>query len=416
MVLFIGRGWGVINDLIIGYLSDRTRSSFGRRYPWMLAGSITLVLGFGLLGFISLSSNQLLRFTYYGGIVFILSTAYTSVVLPYDTLAAELTQDYNQPLSLVKFKAAFTIGANILYWGLAQIILARSDNLKQKYLLVAAICAIVSMLAFLLCIWGTSKRYKQMETQRGQVNPNLNLRQQLQITLSNFPFICVIGIHLCSWLSIQIMTAILPYFVINCMGLPNRHLAQMVVTAQGTAFSMLFVWSAIAKRRGKRAIYCMGIPLTIFASIGLCFLQPNQVGLMYSLAVIIGLGMSTAYIVPWSMLPDVVDFDELKTGQRREGIFYGLFALVNKIAVAISLFFIGQALDRSGFISTGSELLPPNQPDSALWTIRLLISFIPAFLLMGGLVWAYFYPITRSVHGDIRLKLIERRNLSLQES
>jgi GPH family glycoside/pentoside/hexuronide:cation symporter len=268
------------------------------------------------------------------------------------------------------------------------------------------------MLAVGLCVWGTYKRYKLIQSQRPSVHlmPSLPIRQQLQIAFSNFPFLCVIGIYLCSWLGLQVTAAILPYFVTQWMGLPDHYFVQAAIAVQGTALATVFVWSALAQRVGKRAIYGIGIPLTIVALVGLCFLQPGQVGLMYILAVMVGVGLSTAYLVPWSMLPDVLDLDELNTGQRREGIFCGLMVQIQKIAVAIALFLVGKILDWAGFIPTSSGQVLKSQPELALLAIRLLMGPIPALVLIGGLVWAYFYPITRSRHEDILLKLLERRN------
>jgi GPH family glycoside/pentoside/hexuronide:cation symporter len=278
------------------------------------------------------------------------------------------------------------------------------------------VCGIIAISAIYLCVWGTYKRYKAIQAQRIQVSleSSLPIRQQLQIAFSNFPFLCVIGIYLCSWLGLQVTAAILPYFVINWMRLPDHHFTQAAIAVQGTALTMMFFWSAVGQRLGKRAVYWMGIPLTICALVGLCFLQPGQVWLMYVLAVIVGIGLSTAYLVPWSMLPDVLDLDELNTGQRREGIFCGLVVQLQKIAVAIALFLVGKILDWAGFIPTAPGQLPPAQPESAMMAIRLLIGPVPALVLVFGLVCAYFYPITRSVHGEILLKLLEGRNSSKQ--
>jgi GPH family glycoside/pentoside/hexuronide:cation symporter len=114
------------------------------------------------------------------------------------------------------------------------------------------------------------------------------------------------------------------------------------------------------------------------------------------------------------MLPDVLDLDELNTGQRREGVFCGLVVQLQKIALAIALFLVGKILDWAGFIPTTPGQSLSSQPESALLVIRLLIGPVPALVLVFGLVCAYFYPITRSVHGEILLKLLERRNSSKQ--
>jgi GPH family glycoside/pentoside/hexuronide:cation symporter len=104
------------------------------------------------------------------------------------------------------------------------------------------------------------------------------------------------------------------------------------------------------------------------------------------------------------MMPDVIELDELQTGQRREGIFYGFMVLLQKFGLALGLFLVGQILDWSGFVSKAQT-----QPESALFAIRCLVGPLPTVFLLAGLVLAYFYPITREVHAEILLKLKERK-------
>ena len=151
----------------------------------------------------------------------------------------------------------------------------------------------------------------------------------------------------------------------------------------------------------------------ILAQIGLFFLQPGQVGLMFFFAVMAGCGVAVSYLIPWSMVPDVIELDELNTGQRREGVFYGFMVLLQKMGLAISLFLVGQALSWAGFIESVAGETPPVQPDSALFAIRVAIAPLPTIALIIGLILAYFYPITKEYHEEIRLKLAERKqNLS----
>ncbi|MCX7594939.1 MAG: MFS transporter, partial [Fischerella sp.] len=178
---------------------------------------------------------------------------------------------------------------------------------------------------------------------------------------------------------------------------------------QGTAMAMLFVWSAISQRVGKQAVYYMGVTLWIIAQAGLFFLKPNQVVFMYCLAVLAGFGVSTAYLVPWSMLPDVIELDELKTGQRREGIFYSFMVFLQKICLGLAVSFVLQRLGAAGYIKPTPETPMPIQPDSVLEVIRVSIGPLPAIALICGLILAYFYPITREIHAEILLKLQENR-------
>ena len=417
----------------------------------MLLGVIPLGVCFFLQWIVPPTDSQWGLFTYYVIITLLFYTAFTAVVLPHTALASELTQGYDERTTLISFKASFSIGSSILSLGLAQILFAYLQNPAERYRVLGAICGVIVIVAVFVCVWGTYRRYQLIQAQRAVLHrPRPEpLWQQIQIAFSTRPFLYVIGIYLCSWLGLQVTAAILPYFVTNWMKLPDHHVTQMALTVQGTALSMMFFWSYISRRLGKQRIYCLGIPLTIVGLVGLFFLQPDQLAMMYVLAAIAGFGLSTAYLVPWAMLPDVVDLDELNTGRRREGIFYGsglthcprktqglddfwgrsappkivqlrkscgFVVQLQKLSVAIAIFLVGRLLDWTNFVPATSANPALEQPLSALWAIRILIGPIPAVILLIGLILAHFYPITRDVHAGIVMKLWERREkMGLQD-
>ncbi|WGT67301.1 MFS transporter [cyanobacterium endosymbiont of Epithemia clementina EcSB] len=403
LMMLAGKVWDGINDPVIGWLSDHTCSRWGRRYPWMLFGAVPLGITSILLWVVPPTTNQALLFIYYGVVSFLFYISFTAVLLPYGTLSAELTQGYDERTSLISFRSAFSIGGSIFSLALAQIIFATIYSTKQQYLLIGVICGLLAMLMVYISVWGTYRRYDQVQQKYLKTNKTstLSFKKELYSAFSNRPFLYVMGIYLCSWLSVQTIASILPFFIINCMDLSTIHITQMAITVQSTALFMLFVLNAISKKLEKKIIYFLGIPSIIIAELGLFFLQSGQVVLLYILAVMAGIGIATAYIVPWSMLPDVIDLDELNTGERREGIFFGVVVQLQKIGVALALFFVGQILDWSGYISSGEGV----QPESALWAIRIIIGPISTGILLMGLVLAYFYPITRQVHQEILLKL-----------
>jgi Na+/melibiose symporter-like transporter len=135
---------------------------------------------------------------------------------------------------------------------------------------------------------------------------------------------------------------------------------------------MVVVWERVAKFSDKRTIFLLGAPLSILALIALLTLQPGNVRMMYLLGMFAGMGVATLYMVPFSMLPDVVDLDELETGLRREGLYFSAVVFLQKVGIAIALFASGTLLDLTGFVANAD-----NQPGLALWTIRLLIGHCP---------------------------------------
>ncbi|KAM3096609.1 MFS transporter [Phormidesmis sp. 146-35] len=423
-ILLISKVWDAINDPIIGVLSDRTRSRWGRRHPWMLFGAVPFGIFFFLQWVVPRFSNdptanQWGLFWFYVGISIVFNSFYTAVNLPYTALTPELTQDYDERTSLNSYRFAFSISGSILSLILALGIFAlfKGDSSKQ-YLVLGAVCAVLSVLPLYWCVWGTRKRVAITERQRQEVTTEASLPylEQLKIVFSNQPFLYVIGIYLCSWLAVQNTVSVIPYFVKNWMRLEDADFTKVVIAVQVTALAMLFVWGGVSKRYGKKAVYFMGMAVWIIAQIGLFFLQPGQNLLLYVLAIMAGFGVSTAYLIPWSMIPDVIELDELQTGQRREGIFYGFMVLLQKVALAIGLFIVGWVLQKSGFLETVSGQPDPIQPDSALWAIRMLVGPAPLVVLLIGVGLAYLYPITKEVHAEILLKLQERKRAQAEDA
>lgn len=416
-ILMVGKIWDAVNDPFVGVLTDRTKSKrWGRRLPWLLYGAIPFGIFF-FLQWIVPSTNVWVLFWYYVIIGVISQVFYTVVNLPYTAMTPELTQDYDERTSLNSIRFAFSIGGSILSLLLARLIFALIDNRQQQYLALAAVCAVISVLGLFWCVWGTRERVLAFEAKRTQSeeSESIPFGEQIKIVFNNKPFLFVIGIYLFSWLGVQITASVIPYFVIYCMRLKESDVPTVMIGVQGTALLMLFVWGALSKRVGKKAVYFMGMFLWIIAATGLFFLQPGQIGLMYVLAVLAGCGVSVAYLVPWSMMPDVIELDELQTGQRREGVFYGFMVLLQKFGLAFGLFLVGIALQTSGFqenIPGQTEL--PIQPDAALSAIRIAVGPIPIICLIGGLFLTYFYPITREMHAEMLLKLEEKRKNSEQ--
>ncbi|MFO7032648.1 MFS transporter [Limnospira fusiformis CCALA 023] len=407
-VPMVGKIWDAVNDPIIGVLSDRTKHPWGRRYPWMIFAAVPFGIFFFLMWIVPSTNTQTL-FWYYVIIAIGFHTAYTAVNLPYATLTPELTRDYNERTTLNGFRFSFSIGGSILSLVIAFIIFAAIEDLATRYMILGLVCSIMAVPPIFLCVWGTRDRVAQVQAATGEVDAptSLPLSEQVKIAFSTRPFLFVIGIYLCSWLAVQLTAAILQYFVVYCMELPEVAFTQVAIVVQGTALLTLFMWSKISEKYGRRIVYISGMGFWIIAQLSLFFLQPGQLFLMYFLCFIAGLGVSTAYLIPWSMITDVIDYDELKTGQRREGIFYSFMVLLQKIGLALGIFMVGQTLDWAGFIESVAGQPTPTQPESVLLAIRLAIGPLPMILSIVGIILTYFYPITREYHQEILLKLYQ---------
>ncbi len=408
-LLMIGKITDAVSDPVVGWLSDRTKSRWGRRYPWMIFGVIPFAISFVLIWVIPTQSQWWL-FAYYAVVGIVFNLAYTVIFLPYVALTPELTHDYNERTNLNSFRFTFAIGSSILALGLAKVLFNVIPNPAYQYLTLALIAAAIALIMMYWCVRGTWTQVMWLEHHRPRSQSEISLpfRAQARIVFSNRPFLMVMGIYLCSWLSAQMTAIIMPYFVVNWMGETSVVFTQFALVVQGTALLMLFVWSAISQRVGKRSAYMMGMGFWILAQAGLFFLQPGQISLMFFLGVVAGFGVSVAYLVPWSMLPDVIELDELRTGQRREGVFSAFMIMLQKLGLAFGVFVVGQALSLAGYIENTTGQSAPVQPESVLWVIRIVIGPLGTLLLLGGIILAYFYPITRQTHAEILLQLAKQ--------
>ncbi|NET70168.1 MAG: MFS transporter [Sphaerospermopsis sp. SIO1G2] len=416
-ILMIGKVWDAVNDPIVGLLTDKTTSRrWGRRLPWMFYGAIPFGIFFFLQWIVpQFNSDQSINiwplFWYYV-VIGILSQAFFTIVnLPYTAMTPELTQDYDERTSLNSFRFTFSIGGSISSLIFAQVVFSVITEPQQQYLILAAICTVISVLSLYWCVYGTRDRILAFEAKRSKLEQSAQTPfwQQIKVAFSNKPFLFVIAIYLFSWLGVQITATVIPYFVIYCMKLKNVDVPTVLIAVQGTALLMLSIWSYLSKKIGKKIVYFLGMSLWIIAASGLFFLQPNQIGLMYFMAIMAGCGVSTAYLIPWSMIPDVIELDQLLTGERREGIFYGFMVLLQKFGLAFGLFLVGNALQTFGFQEVIPGQAAPIQPDSALFAIRIIIGPIPTICLIIGLIFTFFYPITREMHAEIMLKLQQKR-------
>ncbi|MGF1457802.1 MAG: MFS transporter [Leptolyngbyaceae cyanobacterium] len=406
-VLLFGRLWDAINDPLVGWLSDRTQSPLGRRYPWMLIGIIPLSICFVLLWTVPPIASQWGLFTYYAVLSLFAFASLTAVQLPYTTLAAELSDDYDERTVLIGMKSAFSIGGSILGLIMAQVVFDRVSDPAAQYHLLGKLSASLAVFMILICVAGTYRRYWQVQANRPPLNPSVattSLFGEMRSVFRNQAFRKILGLYLCGWIGIQLTAAMLPYFISAWMGLSESHFARMALCVQGTAIAMVAVWERVARLSSKRTVFLLGAPLAILSLSALMTVQPGAIAQMYFLGIMAGMGVATMYMVPFSMLPDVVDLDELHTGLRREGLYFSAVVFLQKLGVAVALFASGTFLDLTGFVSSAVS-----QPPQVLWTIRLLIGPLPAVLLIGSLWFAYQYPIDRSRHQQILLALRDKR-------
>jgi GPH family glycoside/pentoside/hexuronide:cation symporter len=171
------------------------------------------------------------------------------------------------------------------------------------------------------------------------------------------------------------------------------------------AMIALPMWEWISRRWNKRWAYIGGMAFLAIVLLSLSALNAStSLIVILVICVLAGIGISAAHIIPWSMLPDAIEYGELQTGERHEGMFYSLITLAQKIAVSIALPLALLVLDRSGYVPNSTV-----QPESAVNGIRLIAGPIPAVLITLGILFAFLYPLGRDNYTEIARALEARR-------
>ncbi|MCS6774732.1 MAG: MFS transporter [Anaerolineae bacterium] len=410
-ILLVTKIWDAVNDPIIGFLSDRLHTRWGRRRPWFLFGAVPFGLSFFLL-FQVPPFDETGKVAYYLVVALLLDTMFTVVNVPYTALTPELSRDYDERTSLNSYRFAFSIAGALIAAVAHPIIVdtvAASSDVQTGYAVSALVWAVVCTVPFFFAFAGTYERHSPEEERA------LPLLEGLRYAFANRAFRYVTAIYLLSWLVVQTLSTLIVYYLTYWLRRPDA-VPSVLLGVQGSALVWLFIWGAISRgRAGKKGVYLLGMTAWVAVSLVLFAVQPTWlIEVVIALAALAGVGVSVAYLIPWAMLPDVIELDELETGVRREGTFYGLFVLLQKLGLALGLFIVGQVLELTGYVTPPPGAAEPiEQPASALLAIRLMMGPVAALVLIAGMALVARFPITRETHARALRRLAERTRASV---
>ncbi len=300
-----------MNDPLIGWLSDHTRTRWGRRLPWIVMSVLPFALFFWMQwlvpGFIS-QENQLGLFAYYALVSIAYNSFYTGLILPHNALTAELTSSYDERSRITGFRMAFSLAGSVGGLLLALVVFKLLKNAAPtlQYMIFGATISAIGIGAMAFCLAGIWRTVRQRERDRApefEAAQKLPLSRQLAIIFANRPFLIVCGIYLFSWMAMQFTATILPFYVESCMRLPASDFQLLALTVQATALLLIPAWGWLSVRAGKKPVYFYGMSLWLLAQVGLLFLGPGAKGLLFGLAVLAGFGISVCYLIPNAMLP-----------------------------------------------------------------------------------------------------------------
>jgi sugar (glycoside-pentoside-hexuronide) transporter len=396
-VLLVGRFVDGFTDPLMGRISDLTRWRWGRRRPYFLIGMIPFGLCFGLLwGAVPLES-QAEKFLYYAALYALYSVSSTVLAVPYTALLPELTSDYQERTSINTFRAALAVlGTLLAAIGTKQLAESFGGDVRgYSWMGVAAgIWVTLPWIAVYRVTW--ERPSFQREAHAGFLDALKGLSR-------HHSYRRLLGLYLFGRMAMDVVGAMFVFYFTYWIRRPEHVEATLAILLITVVLS-LPIWLRISPRVDKRTLFIMGTSWWVAFQLTLLIATPEwPVWTLFAAAALIGVGYAVTDLMPWAMLGEVVDEDELSTGERREGMYAGFMTFVRKLAGASGVFLAGVVLDLAGYV--GGQ---PEQTTSALLAIRGLTGAVPTLLLAIAATIAFGYPLGRARHRQILAELRER--------
>ena len=400
-IFLIGKIWDAISDPLMGMFSDRTKSKYGRRRIYFLAGIIPVFLSFFMLWYSFGIDTQIGLFLYYLLAYMFFSTAFTMVMIPYSAILPDMTDDYKERTSLSGFRLIFSVVSAIAAGVLPKIIVNMfGDRVTTGYMIMGLVFAALYALPWLLVFLGT------YEKSRGAASEQVgfNIYREMKATFRNKSFRIHSGIFISSLAAVDFLTTLFIYYLTYCLNRPKEFSAVLGSLLVMQVIAMP-IHIKISKRYGKTMPLKIGFSIWAIALVAALFIAPGQSGaLIYIIAILSGIGTSASVFVPWSILPEIADVDEMMYTRRREGVYSGMATLLRKMAQAITIFLIGIILQWAGYV--------PNveQSEAAKLTIKLLFSIAPLIFIVLAVYFSQKYKMTEESYNLLKLEIERRRS------
>lgn len=421
VALTVGRLWDAFSDPLMGTLSDRTRTRFGRRRPYIIFGSIPLALTYIAMWIPPLDWSQTGLFLYLLITDIAFNTLITVVVIPYSALGAELSTDYHERTKVQAIRMLFAqLGWLIGAGGVAinQGFIDLGELLGGSWQTVLAfhegyaMCAVVFGLGTIATlVWsGIAVRENPAAVER---NVSVGFIGAYLRTLKNRSFLVIIIAFLAAALFETIGFSIFPFLIghwyfLGDMEAMNRTLVWLMLPLFVVTFPAVWFWTFVSRKIGKKSTVLIGAvasALTIFLHYPM--VTPYSPNLIWIITVAFGWCIASINFLITALIPDIVDEEELATGgRRREGSFFGMQTFTQKLGSALGLLLVGVFLSWIGF-ERGAE----QQSDAAIEWLRIFFAWFRG----GGYVFAFIvllaYPLSESRVREIR-RLLDQRGRS----
>lgn len=395
LVLLVGRSVDAFIDPLIGRLSDVTRWRAGRRRPYFLIAALPFGASFALLWLVYPIDSPLLTFTIYSVLYVVHSVTGSMLAVPYMALLPELAVDYHARTRLNAYRQVGAVLGTLIAATAMRPLVDWFGGGAVGFAWTGVLLGIWSALPWLVVYLVTWERPEHSV-------PTVSFLTSFREVMAHGTYQRLLLLFLGSRMAMDLSGAMFVFYLTYWLQRPSDFpLVMGVMLITGTV--TLPLWLRAAGRFDKAGVFCFALAIWIAALLVIQAVDPVWPRWsMLALAAVVGVGFAAGDLMPWAMLGDVIDEDELLRGARRDGMYAGVFIFLRKLAGAAAVAVGGQFLDVAGFVA--------GQPQSptVLTTIRILTAAAPALLLTCAAIGSLRYPLGQARHREILQQLDER--------
>lgn len=384
IIIFVGKAWDAVTDPLMGMLSDRTKSKYGRRRFYFLIGAIPVFLSWVMLWYSFGITSEAVKIIYYMFAFMFFSTSFTLVMVPYNAVLADMTNDYNKRSAFTGLRLSFSAGAAILCGTVPGMITGSFASQQTGYLIMGLVFGLVFGISWFMVFFGT------WENTKSNGDTGFSYKNWFSV-FKNKSFRIYALVFIFSQMAIDIIMAMAVFFLSVVLQKENLFTPVMAAILV-VQLVFIIIFSKVAQRFGKKVPGIIAATVWVITSIVMFMFSPNTPDMVIILVcAFIGVGAAGCNLVSWSILPDISDVDELMTGKRREGLYSGVSTFLRKLSGGIAVGAVGIMLDVFHYSDTAVSA--GNIEPLTTFGVKLLFCVIPAIFVVAILLFLRKYKL-----------------------
>lgn len=401
VALLVPRLLDAFSDPLMGALSDRTKSSLGRRRFYLLIGAPLLAVTFGAVFLVDPDLPLYPRVAVLMLLFLASNLAVTVYEIPYSAMAAEMTTEYRQRIDLTGYKMMAARLGIILALSVGPLIFRSTPDLASGFRLLGLAAGMFILVTGLWAFFATRDAPRI-----DSVAHRFSLRAEYDAVVGNRPFRTLWFTFLFQNLAIGASSSTLIFFIIYVMQLDAR-IAGPFLAVGGIAAALATPgWVYVARMLGKRRAYFVALGGAALLAGSIAFVAPGMAAILFVLLAAAGVIDAGTQLAPNSMVPDTVEVDEARTGERREGALFGAWGFCRKLGMTLGAFLVSLALAAFGF----RQGVPASaQGADAILGIRLIYAAMPCALWLIAMAVLTRFDLTEAKFNAIKAELLARR-------